>query len=90
MSFGVNKDVNYAKLPKIKHPEHKSDGLIDDYIHNNSDSGSGNTSNDGNDVHGNIRGDNKRSKTAGNAQLPIMFFISLVAGMIISKKIKFY
>ena len=89
MLFGVNKDVNYNK-PKVKHSEHKSDGLIDDYKHNNSSSGSSDTSNDSNSIHDNIRGDNKRSKTAGNAQLPIMFFISLVAGMIISKKIKFY
>ena len=89
MSFGVNKDVNYAKLPKIKHPEHKSDGLIDDYIHNNGSNGSGNTSNNDNNVHDSVRGDNKRFKTAGNPQLPIMFFISLAAGVIISKKINF-
>ena len=88
MSFGVNKDVNYAKpRPKTKHSEQKSNGLIDDYIHNNGGGGGGNTSNDSDNVHDNVRGDNKRIKTAGNPQLPIMFFISLVAGMIISKKI---
>ena len=88
MSFGVNKDVNYAKpRPKIKHPKHKSNGLIDDYIHNNGGGGGGNTSNDSDNVHDNVRGDNKRIKTAGNPQLPIMFFISLVAGIIVSKKI---
>ena len=86
MSFGINKDVNYAK-PKIKHPEHKSNGLVDDYIHNNDGGGSGNTSNDSDDVHDNVRSYNKQSETAGNAQLPIMFFLSLVAGVIVSKKI---
>ena len=89
MSFGINKDVNYAK-PKIKHPEHKSNGLVDDYIHNNDGGGSGNTSNDSDDVHDNVRSYNERSertKTAGNAQLPIMFFLSLAAGVFVSKKI---
>ena len=89
MLFGVNKDVNYNK-PKVKHSEHKSDGLIDDYKHNNSSSGSSDTSNDSNSIHDNIRGDNKRFKTArsaGNPQLPIMFFVSLAAGIIVSKKI---
>ena len=88
MKFGVNKDVNYAKpKPKIKHPEHKSNGLVDDYIHNNDGGGSGNTSNDSDNVHDNVRGDNKPSKTAGNPQLPIMFFLSMVAGVVVSKKI---
>ena len=90
MKFGVNKDVNYAKprpRPKTKHPEHKPNGLIDDYIHNNDGNGSGNTFDDSNNVHGNVRGDNKRIKTAGNTQLPIMFFLSLVAGVVVSKKI---
>ena len=89
MLFGVNKDVNYNK-PKVKHSEHKSDGLIDDYKHNNSSSGSSDTSNDSNSIHDNIRGDNKwfkTKRTAGNPQLPIMFFVSLAAGIIVSKKI---
>ena len=89
MKFGVNKDVNYAKpkpkpKPKIKP---KSNGLVDDYIHNNDGGGSGNTFNDSDNVHDNVRGYNKRSKTAGNTQLPIMFFLSLVAGVVVSKKI---
>ena len=94
MLFGVNKDDNYTKhrnsKPKVKYSEHKSDGLIDDYKHNNSSSGSSDTSNDSNSIHDNIRGDNKRFKTArsaGNPQLPIMFFVSLAAGIIVSKKI---
>ena len=96
MLFGVNKDVNYIKYrnskpkPKTKHSEHKSDGLIGNYKHNNGSSGSGDTSNDGNSPSGNIRGDNKWYKTAGNPrspQLPIMFFVSLAAGIIVSKKI---
>ena len=88
MSFGVNKDVNYAKpRPKTKHSEQKSNGLIDDYIHNNGGGGGGNTSNDSDNVHDNVRGDNKRIKTAGNPQLPIMFFLSLVVGVVVSKKI---
>ena len=88
MSFGVNKDVNYAKpRPKTKHSEQKSNGLIDDYIHNNGGGGGGNTSNDSDNVHDNVRGDNKRIKTAGNPQLPIMFFLSLVVGVVLSKKI---
>ena len=98
MSFGVNKDVNYSKPakrsePKIKHPEHKSNGLVDDYIHNNDGGGSGNTSNDSDDVHDNVRSYNERSertktvRTATNAQLPITFFLSLAAGVFVSKKI---
>ena len=94
MKFGVNKDVNYAKPAKqqteggkIKHPEHKSNGLVDDYIHNNGDGGSGNTSNDSDDVHDNVRSYNERTKTVGNAQLPMTFFLSLAAGVFVSKKI---
>ena len=92
MSFGVNKDVNYAKpkpktTQKTKHPEHKYNGLVDDYIHNNGDGGSGNTSNDSDDVHDNVRSYNERTKTAGNAQLPMTFFLSLAAGVFVSKKI---
>ena len=87
MEFGVNKDVNYAKpsKPKTRHSEHKPDGLIDDYKHNSSGSGSSDTPNNSNIIHDNIRGDNKRIKT--NPQLPIMFFVSLAAGIIVSKKI---
>ena len=88
MKFGVNKDVNYSEpKPKIKHSEHKSNGLVDDYIHNNDGNGSGNTSNDSDDVHDNVRSYNERTKTAANAQLPIMFFLSLAAGVFVSKKI---
>ena len=58
-------------------------------LHNNGSNGSGNTYNNDNNVHDSVRGDNKRFKTAGNPQLPIMFFISLAAGVIISKKINF-
>ena len=88
MKFGVNKDVNYSEpKPKIKHSEHKSNGLVDDYIHNNDGNGSGNTSNDSDDVHDNVRSYNERSKTATNAQLPIMLFLSLTAGVFVSKKI---
>ena len=95
MSFGVNKDVNYAKPAKrseakIKHPEHRSNGLIDNYIHNNDGDGCDNTFDNSNDVHDNVRDNNKRiqpDKTAGNPQLPIMFFLSLVAGVVVSKKI---
>ena len=85
MKFGVNKDVNYAK-PKPK-PKPEINGLVDDYIHNNDGGGSGNTFNDSDNVHDNVRGYNERSKTAGNTQLPIMFFLSLVAGVVVSKKI---
>ena len=82
MKFGVNKDVNYSK-PKPKQPN----GSIDGGNRNNDDGGSSITSNNSNDVHDNVRGYNKRSETAGNAQLPIMFFLSLVAGVVVSKKI---
>ena len=87
MEFGVNKDVNYAK-PKVKHPEHKSDGVIDDYSHNNSSSERDNSSNIDNSCNDNIRGDNKRinsKRTAGNPQLPVMLFVSLAAGIIVSR-----
>ena len=96
--FGVNKDVNYAKpKPKSKPTKRteqrteggktKSNGFIDDYIHNNGDGGSGNTSNDSDDVHDNVRSYNERTKTVGNAQLPMTFFLSLAAGVFVSKKI---
>ena len=87
MKFGINKDVNYSKpKPNIKQPN----GSTNNSDHNNDDGGSSVTSNDSDDVHDNVRGYNKRtgtSKTATNTQLPIMFFLSLAAGVVVSKKI---
>ena len=82
MSFGVNKDVNYAK-PKPKPPN----GSTNNSLNNNDNNGSSNTSNNGNDVHDNVRSYNERTKTATNTQLPIMFFLSLTPGVFLSKKI---
>ena len=88
MSFGINKDVNYAKpKPKIKVRVEQSNDPNNNSERNNDGGGSGNTFNDSDNVHDNVRGYNERSKTAGNTQLPIMFFLSLVAGVVVSKKI---
>ena len=82
MSFGVNKDVNYSK-PKPKPPN----GSTNNSLNNNDNNGSSDTSNNGNDVHDNVRSYNERTKTATNTQLPIMFFLSLTPGVFLSKKI---
>ena len=91
MKFGVNKDVNYSKPAKQSKPNIKQpNGSTNNSDHNNDDGGSSVTSNDSDDVHDNVRGYNKRtgtSKTATNTQLPIMFFLSLAAGVVVSKKI---
>ena len=91
MSFGINKDVNYAKpKPKIKVRVEQSNDPNNNSERNNDGGGSGNTFNDSDNVHDNVRSDNKRTKTdrvAGNAQLPMMFFLSLAAGVFVFKKI---
>ena len=87
MKFGVNKDVNYSKPKPGVETKPKSDDLSNNNLNNNDGNGSGITSNDSDDVHDNVRSYNKRGKTAGNAQLPIMFFLSLAAGVFVSKKI---
>ena len=91
MSFGINKDVNYAKpKPKIKVRVEQSNDPNNNSERNNDGGGSGNTFNDSDNVHDNVRSYNERtgtSKTATNTQLPIMFFLSLVAGVFVSKKI---
>ena len=54
MSFGVNKDVNYAKPAKPKSTkQNKPDGLIDDYFDNGS---SNNSTDDSNNVYSDSRG----------------------------------
>ena len=94
MKFGVNKDVNYSEprepsKPKPK-PDVKSDVSSDGDSDNDDDNRSGNTSNDSDDVHDNVRTYNKRTKsgkTATSTQLTMMFFLSLTAGVFLSKKI---
>ena len=92
MSFGVNKDVNYAKptKPKPKVKVRQPNDLSNNNFNNNDVGLSSDTSNNGDDVHDNVRSYNERtqsSKTAANTQLPIMFFLSLTAGVFMSKKI---
>ena len=59
MSFGVNKDVNYAKPARPTKPtkpkQNKPDGLIDDYFDNINGS-SNNSADNSDDIHSNIRG----------------------------------
>ena len=91
MKFGVNKHVNYAKpKPKIKVRVEQPNDPNNNSERNNDGGGSANTSNDSDNVHDNVRGYNKRSETAnssGSTQLPITFFLSLVVGVFVSKKI---
>ena len=75
MSFGVNKDVNYAKPAKPKSTkQNKPDGLIDDYFDNGS---SNNSTDDSNNIHNNssgyLRSPPKDSKPSITRSPPIVF-----------------
>ena len=86
VEFGVNKDVNYSKpkpKPDVRISDISSDGDANDDAHGVRSG----TSNDSDNIHDNVRGYNKSSKTAVNVQLPITFFVTLVAGVVFAKKI---
>ena len=96
MSFGVNKDVNYNE-PKPTKPTKPSkskpkpsDGSIDDSDDNDDGTRNGNSSSSDNNVHDNVRDHNKRvntSESANSSGLIITFFLSITAGVFLSKKI---
>ena len=96
MSFGVNKDVNYNEPSKSKSKPKPSDGSIDDSDDNDDDTRDGNSSSSDNNVHDNVRDHNKRVNTSKSSEsansthssgLTITFFLSLTAGVFLSKKI---
>ena len=80
MSFGVNKDVNYAKPARPTKPtkpkQNKPDGLIDDYFDDINGS-SNNSTDDSNNIHNNssgyLRSPPKDSKPSITRSPPIVF-----------------
>ena len=90
MKFGINKDVNYAKPKPSKSKPKPSNGSSGSDSDNDDDTRNGNSSNDSSNVHDNVRSRNERvntGKSASSTQLPITFFLSLTAGVFLSKKI---
>ena len=95
MVFGVNKDVNYTK-PKVKHAEHKSNGIVDVDSHINRGGWGGGGSYVGGGSHVIDSGGGKRGKlsdredrrpSATTPQLPLvaMLAVSAVVGMVVSR-----
>ena len=95
MSFGINKNVNYSKpKPAKSKSKPKSDGLLDNYFHNDANDGRGNSSNGDNDDDDDFvlfrkgKANKYSTATAGSGLgLPIVFFLSMAVGIFTSKKI---